>query len=321
MKEVQLLYQLIKIFVRLGLLVFCRKISVNNRQLLRIKGPVFIAANHPNSFLDAIVIGSLFSRPVHFLARGDAFTKPGHARLLRLLNMIPVYRLTEGKENLSRNEQAFERSREILSSGGIVLIFIEGICVNKHTLQPFKKGAARIASENRELKDFRILPVAMAYDSFNRFGKAIRVNISQPIKAPTLFPFEGEAKNIQHFNEVLFAEIESNILLPAPADKRSTIETVLLLLPAAAGYLLHKGFYSLVKAIVKKKTEGTVFFDSVLFGVLLILYPLLLLLLCVLLWVLQVSPWLVLIVFIAPPLLAWVAGRKRAAKSIGTVFS
>jgi hypothetical protein len=54
--------------------------------------------------------------------------------------MFPVYRLREGKEYLGLNAAAFENSRKVLSENGIVLIFIEGICLNKHELQPFKKG-------------------------------------------------------------------------------------------------------------------------------------------------------------------------------------
>ncbi|OYY16384.1 MAG: glycerol acyltransferase, partial [Sphingobacteriia bacterium 35-40-8] len=126
---------------------------------MAIKGPVLICANHPNSFLDAIIVAALFKEPIHFLARGDAFNKPWHASLLKLLHMFPVYRLSEGKENLGLNETAFENSRKILRKNGIVLIFIEGICLNKNNLQPFKKGAARIAfSSWKEGIPLRILP-------------------------------------------------------------------------------------------------------------------------------------------------------------------
>jgi 1-acyl-sn-glycerol-3-phosphate acyltransferase len=154
-----LLYSFIKIIVRLALKIFCARTIIKGESALQIRGPVLITANHPNSFLDAVIIGSRFDRPVHFLARGDAFRKPWHNRLLRLLNMIPVYRLSEGKENLSLNDSSFRRSKEILDAGGIVLIFIEGICVHKHELQPFKKGAARIAMESRANKKLHILPL------------------------------------------------------------------------------------------------------------------------------------------------------------------
>jgi 1-acyl-sn-glycerol-3-phosphate acyltransferase len=275
------------------------------------QGPVLIVANHPNSFLDAVIIGSIFSQPVHFLARGDAFRKPWHNRLLGLLNMIPVYRLSEGRENLHLNETAFRRSREILSRNGIVLIFIEGISVNKHELQPFKKGAARIALESSGDKNLQILPLAIAYDSFERFGKRIHINIGEPLLAKPLFPFDEEAKNIRHFNAVLYEEIERRIEIPSGASKRSPTKKLLLFLPGTIGYCLHVPFYFPVRSMIRKKTQGTIFFDSVLFGVLLFLYPFYVLLICLLLHFLAVPFFITVLIFFLYPVLAWWAVQWR----------
>ena len=41
--------------------------------MLQKHGPLLIASNHPNSFLDAIILATLFKNPVYALARGDAF--------------------------------------------------------------------------------------------------------------------------------------------------------------------------------------------------------------------------------------------------------
>jgi 1-acyl-sn-glycerol-3-phosphate acyltransferase len=310
-----LLYQLIKIIIRLALKIFCPELVVNNRRLLKLEGPVLIAANHPNSFFDAILIGALFTRPVHFLARGDAFRKAWHGKLLRLLNMIPVYRLSEGKENLGLNETAFQRSKEILSQGGIVLIFIEGICVNKHALQPFKKGAARIASESKSLTGFKVLSMGIAYNSFHRFGKRVNIGIAEPVPARSLFIFEEEAKNIRYFNEVLFDLIGKNITMPAGGRSLSKAKKKLLFVPAITGFVLHIGFYKLVKNTVKAKTRGTVFYDSVLFGALLFIYPLLLLLVCGILLFLNVPAIVPGLAFILFPLMAYAAVVYRNGKN------
>ena len=78
-----------------------------------MEGPLLIAANHPNSFLDAIIIATLFDKPVYSLARGDAFKKPLYARLLRKLNMHPVYRTSEGVENMEHNYSTFDACKVI----------------------------------------------------------------------------------------------------------------------------------------------------------------------------------------------------------------
>ncbi|MEO8583759.1 MAG: 1-acyl-sn-glycerol-3-phosphate acyltransferase [Flavitalea sp.] len=166
-----------KIWIRLGLLLFCRKIIFNNPAILKRKGPLLLACNHPNSFLDALIVGSYFKRPVHFLTRGDAFRKPLVKKILTALNMIPIYRLSEGREHLALNDATFEKCGDILSGGGIVLIFAEGLCVNQWALRPLKKGAARIAwnvlTVHGIQDELNIVPVGINYSGFIEPGKMI----------------------------------------------------------------------------------------------------------------------------------------------------
>ena len=294
--------------VRLALKIFCRSLTVSNREMLGQNGPLLLVANHPNSFLDAIIIGAQFRERVHFLARGDAFHKPWHATLLRMLNMIPVYRLSEGKENLHLNDAAFARSKEILTQKGIVLIFIEGVCVHKHELQPFKKGAARIAIESRMLAGFKVMPLGIAYDSFERFGKRVKIKLGNTIEVKSLFPYDEAAQNFRYFNTVLYAEILKRIVIP---QRRRSTQNAFLFIPAIIGILLHAPLYYFLRNTIRKKTAGTVFYDSVLFGTLLFVYPLYLLLLGVLLFVLHVSLSLIFIIILLHPLTAWTSTQTR----------
>lgn len=277
---------------------------------------MLLVANHPNSFLDAIIIGARFPRPVHFLARGDAFHRPWHNILLRLLNMIPVYRLSEGKENLHLNEQAFRRSTEILASGGIVLIFIEGICVNRHELQPFKKGAARITWNNRNLPQFSVLPVGIGYDSLVSFGKEILIQVGDPLTPDQLFPFSDEARNLQQFNKRLLEELLPRIEIPAATQGIAVLQTALSYFAAVPGWLIHAPLYYPLKYQIRKKTTGTVFYDSVLFGSLLLLYPVYLLLLCFLSLQLGASPSSVWLFFLLAPFAAYITVQSSRNFSV-----
>ena len=171
------MYYFIKSWVRAGLLFFCRKVVISNRNVLNERGPLLLACNHPNSFFDAVLLGALFKNPVHFLARGDAFKNPIAKKILTALKAIPIYRLRDGKEYLALNDTVFERCNQILQDGGIVLIFSEGLCVNQWQLRPLKKGSARIAinawKQEAILKAFRVLPVSLNYNSFTIFWKKI----------------------------------------------------------------------------------------------------------------------------------------------------
>ncbi|WP_439504778.1 1-acyl-sn-glycerol-3-phosphate acyltransferase [Sediminibacterium sp.] len=275
-----MIYAIFKPFIRIALSFFCRKIYINHRNNLQIKGPLLIVANHPNSFLDAIIIGAFFKNPIHFLARGDAFKKKHHRFFLRLLNMIPIYRLSEGKENLYLNEYAFNQSKKILEKGGIVLIFIEGICLLTNQLQPFKKGAARIALDYQGKKPLKILPVGIAYDRFNAWAKTVQISIGESIESNNLFPFCERAKNMNYFNIQIKQALDPLIIQPVSAN---TNHTVWMQFISLIGYYLHNPLFKVIDQLVKNKTRNTVFYDSVLFGILFLIYPLFLLIIGVIL--------------------------------------
>lgn len=140
--------------------------------MLQQQGPLLIAANHPNSFLDAIIISSLFKLPVYSLARGDAFASNFITKVLRSFNMLPVYRLSEGTENLEYNYATFNSCEKLFQKNKIVLIFSEGNCINEWHLRTLKKGTARLVlnawQNNIPLK---IIPLGINYSSFRFFGK------------------------------------------------------------------------------------------------------------------------------------------------------
>jgi hypothetical protein len=50
---------ILKLFIRAALWLFCAEINTKNKYLLNTKGPLLIIANHPNSFLDAFIIGGV----------------------------------------------------------------------------------------------------------------------------------------------------------------------------------------------------------------------------------------------------------------------
>ncbi len=305
-----MIYPILKIFVRLALKIFCAEIIVHNERALNTKGPLLITANHPNSFLDAIIIGALFKHPVHFLARGDAFKKPWHNTLLKLLNMIPIYRLSEGKENLHLNEKTFQRSQEILSQGGIVLIFIEGLCVHEYNLRSFKKGAARIALNCHDADiPLKILPLGINYSDFKKLGMIVELHPGKQLLPDEIFKTKDTAINLIQFNNAVKEQLETLAWTEPP--KRREKKNYWIVLFALIGQLLHAPFYYPVKNFVDSKTKGSVFYHSILFGVLLFSYPVYLGLVSTALIALGVKLYCVLSVFIMFPLLAYAAVQQK----------
>lgn len=223
--------------------------------------------------------------------------------------MVPIYRLSEGRENLHLNEYAFKKSQELLAAGKIVLIFIEGICLNTHELQPFKKGAARIAITAKQQNiPVQLMLAAISYTNFKQIGKEVRIELSESLPINQLLPYEQDVQNIRYFNEVVFKQLQRMIQLPQKKEHR---KNSFFLFPSIVGYFLHLPLYSIIRKRVFQKTRKTVFYDSVLFAALLLIYPLYQLLLLLLLFFIHVPLPLILVIMVMHPITAWLAVRYK----------
>jgi 1-acyl-sn-glycerol-3-phosphate acyltransferase len=310
-----LLYTIIKIPARIAIRIYCRKISINNKEILSTQGPLLIASNHPNSFLDAIIFATLFNKPVYSLTRGDTFKKRSFAFMLNQLNMLPVYRMSEGVENLEENYKTFDRCKEIFRKNGIVLIFSEGRCVNEWKLRPLKKGTARLAMSSwQDEIDLKIIPAAVNYQSFFSFGKNIQLNFGNFINEADFNESNGYGNTINNFNERLKQELKKITLEMDSHDERSIRNTfevpqsplkkVLLFLPALAGFVLHAPLYIPLKKFSWKKVRHNDHYDSVLVGLLFLTYPLYLMLIALIVSITIGNYWWTL-VFLIMPFFAW----------------
>lgn len=305
-----MLYAFLKAYVRLGMFIFARKIKVNHPKLLRSDAPFMLAMNHPNSFLDAIFMDILFKVPIWSLARGDVFKGKRIINFLTAIRILPVYRTSEGNDNLGENYKTFDTCIQKFSEGEAVLIFSEGLCINEWHLRPLKKGTARLAIKAwDENVPMTVLPVGINYNSFRLLGKNVFINIGSPIHKSLVEGYDTDGKKNVVFNQALKTElnqlvyeIDANdtarktqlLTIPVPAWKK-----ILLAIPALIGLIIHAPYFIPVKNFVTKKAGNTDHFDSVLLGVSLITYPFYVLLLTVIL-VLVFCSWFWLSLLLIP---------------------
>lgn len=284
-----MLYGFVKILARVAIKIYCRDIYLNKKELLQLKGPVLLAANHPDSFLDAIILCTLFDQPVYSLARGDAFKNKLYAKMLFKLKMLPVYRVTEGVENLEENYKTFDLCKEIFKKNGIVLIFSEGKCLNEWHLRPLMKGTARLAISSWEDGiPLQVLPVGINYSSFTRFGKNVKLFFGEFITQKNITTGEGHGKAIQSFNSNLSQQLQPFVFEIDSDDtaglhkafyvSQSAIKKILLFIPSIAGWLIHAPLFYPVKKYVQHSKLEKEHYDSVVVGILLLAYPIYLLL-------------------------------------------
>jgi len=310
-----MLYSLLKVIVRLAARIFCRKIIINNPELLKEKGPMILACSHPNSFLDAVLMDILFEQPVWSLTRGDAFLNKRITRLFYKLKMLPVYRPSEGVENLSENYKTFDACIELFKRGQVVLIFSEGLCVNEWHLRSLKKGTARLAYKcQQENIPLKILPVGINYSSFKRFGKNLFINFGNILTANDLDKNLSDGAWNQVFNNNLQQELRPLVFEIDKNDKAKQKELlelkpslttkIFLAIPAAIGWLVHAPLYLPIKYWVHKKYNNTGHMDAMQIVLPLFSYPFYLLLITFILFI-TLNTWWVFILFIILPFTAW----------------
>jgi 1-acyl-sn-glycerol-3-phosphate acyltransferase len=287
------LYPLLKQYGRLVFHLYCPVVRVNRPQMLAASGPLLLAANHPNSFLDGMILTTLFEQPVYSLARGDAFRKPRANRILRYMRLLPVYRTSEGVENLEHNYTTFAACVETFRKQGIVLIFSEGRCENEWHLRPLKKGTARLAfAAWQQGLPLRVVPVAFNYSSFKKFGKEVHLYFGDPIDATQIDAGAAEGKRLLQFNTLLQSRLAPMVYEIGNGDRetyqryfggRKGWTLPFLLLPALAGALLHAPLYFPLRQLARRYFLHNGHYDSVQAALLMLVYPLYLLLLLALL--------------------------------------
>ncbi len=266
------MYLFVKVLTHFTLWLFCKRISLYNRASAQVETPMVLGCNHPNSFLDAIVIGAQMKNRVHFISRSDVFKKAWVRAILKSVNMIPIYRMRDGKHNLSKNDETFEITREILQRGEHVLIFVEGFCKYQTTLQlPLKKGAPRMLVQGwQDGVDLKLLPVWVRYSSFFDFPKEIDINFGTPFGKEILKGHEENGAAMFVINKQ--TEIQLQFLSGIKNPQRPVLNKAILFVPAMLAVITHVLFYMPLQQLAWK-FRGAQFYDSILFCLIAFLYP------------------------------------------------
>jgi 1-acyl-sn-glycerol-3-phosphate acyltransferase len=310
-----LLYSIVKIIARLALPLYCRHLAINHKELLKHEGPLLLAVNHPNSFLDAIILCTLFDGTVYSLARGDAFKNRFAAKVLTLFKMFPVYRVSEGVENMEENYTTFDLCKKVFKKNGIVLIFSEGLCVNEWHLRALKKGTARLAiSSWQDGIDVKVIPVAINYSSFKKFGKNIRLFFGDFICKEDIDYNDSHGNAIKQFNDNLKNQLSKTVFEIKESDKAALhqhffvknplLKKTVLFLPAVVGCIIHAPLFYFTKWLGNTLIKEDGHADSKMIAFLFILYPVFLLTVTLLCFCFTGS-WLSFLCLILLPFTAW----------------
>lgn len=191
-------YKFLKVLVGFALKIFFKKIFVSGIEHIKHDKPQLIASNHPNGFLEPLVMACYFPKDLHFLVRGDVFDKKWLRPILISTHQIPIFRFRDGFSKLRENAGTMDESFKILLENKNLLIFAEGGTESIKKLRPLQKGIARIAFQVMEKKpdvDLEIIPTGINFTYPTRFNKEVMLLVGSPIKVQPYYEIYLNDKN------------------------------------------------------------------------------------------------------------------------------
>ena len=223
--EFNFFYSTLLLAVNYGTRCHYRHLVIRGKERIPTDGPVILAPCHQNALMDPLILLLKLGGPIVFLARADIFKKPAIRAILTFLRIMPAYRIRDGRDQLGRNAETFEKSIEVLQHGVPLCLMAEGTHNDKHQLRPLVKGMFRIAGESwkrlngietsenclstafdySNSKPLYIVPVGMDYDEYESPYSSVAIEIGKPIDVrPFMREFvENEPVALNQMREAL----------------------------------------------------------------------------------------------------------------------
>jgi len=199
-------YAFVKYFNTLTLFCYYKKIQrVNYKPKQKGKGVLYLA-NHQNALLDVLIIATRIKEPIYFLTRADVFANALLRRIFETLNMIPIYRVRDGRNQLALNDAIFEKTAQLLHEGKSVLIFPEASHSLDKRIRNISRGFTRILNAHAKLEQGKPIAaclIGVNYHAPQELGDQMSVHFSDYIDLPhKVLSAEQTQELVQGFTEV-----------------------------------------------------------------------------------------------------------------------
>jgi len=228
-------YALVRIVGRFWVWFLFRSVDVRNAGRVPHRGPVLLCINHPNNFIDSLLVGAVVDRKVHYLTTAALFRNPIVARFLTAVGAIPVYRRQDDPDKMDKNVGTFEACVTTLAAGGLIGIYPEGTTHAESRVQRIKTGAARIALDYESRRrsgapgePLVLIPTGLAFDARKSFGGRVRVAFGEPLGlAPYLDLYaQDRLKAVDELTTAIQWTMEAQIVHVERLDSASLVREV-----------------------------------------------------------------------------------------------
>src|SRR5580765_1195575 len=177
-------YRAVRAVARFWLWFLFKSVDVRHPERVPDRGPILLAVNHPNNFIDSLLVGRAVRRKVHYLATAAMFRNPLMARFLLACGAIPVYRKQDDPDKMDRNTGTFAACYAAFARGRLVAIYPEGTTHAEARVQRIKTGAARIALEYEASHpgELSMIPVGLSFEARKAFRSRVLVAFGEAIQ-------------------------------------------------------------------------------------------------------------------------------------------
>ena len=185
MKEI-LIRGFLKYYAKTSLFFYYKKIVIVGLDKLPKNKPIFFLPNHQNALIDPLLIATNIKGFASYLTRASVFKKPLMAKVLRLLGLLPVYRVRDGYGTLNKNQAIFDECIELFSRNGKVLAFPEATHNIQRRVRTLSKGFTRIVFqelENKPHSELQLIPVGINYIEADKCPDSVSLIIGDAIPA------------------------------------------------------------------------------------------------------------------------------------------
>lgn len=177
-------YRSLRLIARWAVGTYYFDVQASGQEQIPAAGPLIFAANHPNSLMDTVVLGTQTERHIHYMARSGLFKKNALVRsIFKNIGVIPIFRPEDG--DTRKNAYSFEKAYEALEEGRCIGIFPEGTNSPDRQVRKLKTGTARIALATEDRNDFdlgvKIQPVGLNFEDRDRFLSSVLIRFGEPI--------------------------------------------------------------------------------------------------------------------------------------------
>ncbi len=181
-----MLYKAVRSTLRWALGMYYVDIQAIGLEHVPRSGALIFAANHPNSIMDTVLLGTQTHRTIRYMARSGLFKNPLSRALFNHFGVIPIYRPQDNPQQTGRNQDSFGRAYEVLQEGECIGIFPEGRNSNERAVFDIKTGTARIALGAEASADYdiglKIIPVGLNFENRDRFLTSVLIRFGEPIE-------------------------------------------------------------------------------------------------------------------------------------------